>query len=121
MDRIKLKELRFFGRHGVLPEENRLGQQFTVSLTLELDLSEAGRNDSLEGSIDYRELIRVATEVMEGPPVKLLETLAETLARQTLTAFPQVGSVTVEVGKPNPPIPVESSGTFVEITRIRQE
>ncbi len=121
MDKIKLKELQLFGRHGVLPEENRLGQMFRVSLCLELDLKAAGENDEIEHSIDYREVLQVAADVVGGPPVKLLETLAERIAGRILAAFPRVASVTAEVGKPSPPLPVPSSGTYVEIRRNRRD
>ncbi len=121
MDRIRIRDLRFFGRHGVLPEENRLGQPFLVSLSLEADLEPAGRSDDLTRSIDYRKLVRLAGEVVEGPPVRLLETLAERIAARVLNTFPIVRSVTVEVGKPNPPLPLPSSGAFVEIRRSRRE
>jgi len=121
MDRIKLKELRFFGHHGILPEEQENGQHFMVSLWVGLDLSTAGKSDDLESGVDYREIIRLTGEVIEGPPVKLLETLAERIAERILTQFPAVDSLTVEVGKSNPPISIDSAGTFVEITRRREK
>ncbi len=33
-DKIQIKNLEVFARHGVLPEENRLGQKFQVNATL---------------------------------------------------------------------------------------
>ena len=41
--------MRFFGYHGVFPEENKLGQQYIVDLELLLDLSEAAATDDLGG------------------------------------------------------------------------
>ena len=34
MDKITIEGLRCFGRHGVLPEENKLGQNFIISCKL---------------------------------------------------------------------------------------
>ena len=34
MDKIKIKDLEVFARHGVFPEENFLGQKFVISATL---------------------------------------------------------------------------------------
>ncbi|MGH3924340.1 MAG: dihydroneopterin aldolase, partial [Pseudonocardiaceae bacterium] len=39
VDRIEIKGLRVFGRHGVAERERREGQTFVVDVTLELDLS----------------------------------------------------------------------------------
>lgn len=119
MDKIHLRDLRFYGRHGVLPEENKLGQHFLVSLTLEVDLHPAGTSDDIKRGTDYRKIIGLAREVVEGTPVKLLETLAERIAERTLEGLPAVRAVTVEVGKPHPPIDVDSGGVFVEIRRER--
>ncbi len=119
MDSIQIKDLRFHGRHGVLPEENALGQTFLVTLTLETDLRAAGTGDNLAQSIDYRGPIGVAREIVEGPPVKLLETLAERIADGILNRYPAIHAVTVEAGKPAPPVPETCGGVFVKIRRIR--
>ena len=42
MDNIKLTGMEFFGYHGALAEENKLGQRFLVDLELYLDLHQAG-------------------------------------------------------------------------------
>ncbi len=120
-DTIRVKNLRFYGRHGILPEENTLGQHFLVSLALEIDLQPAGTSDDLERGIDYRKVIEIAKGVVEGTPVKLLETVAEKIAERTLEDCPQVTAVTVELGKANPPIDVDCSGIFVEIRRTRAQ
>ncbi len=119
MDFIHIKDLKFHGRHGVLPEENTLGQHFLVSLILETDLQPAGESDDIERGIDYRRLVAAAREVVEGPPVKLLETLAERIAEGILDRFPGIHAVTVQTGKPTPPIPETCGGVFVRIRRTR--
>ena len=47
MDQIQIKNMEIYCRHGVLPEENVLGQKFLVSLTFYLDVRRAGREDDL--------------------------------------------------------------------------
>ncbi len=95
--------MRFYGFHGVNPEERTLGQSYEVDLEVELDLRPAGGSDNLEDTVSYTQLYRVAQAVMEGPPINLLEAAAETIARQTLDQFP-VNAVRVRVRKPHPPI-----------------
>ena len=54
MDKMTLKGMRFFGYHGVFPEENKLGQQYIVGLELKLDLSDAAQTDDLAYTVNYR-------------------------------------------------------------------
>jgi len=55
-DRVLLQGLLFHAFHGVLPEERRLGQKFTVDLALSLDLRAAGRSDQLEQTVSYADV-----------------------------------------------------------------
>ena len=61
MDKIIIEELEVFARHGVFPEENRLGQKFVLSMELYLDLSKAGRTDDLTQSVNYGEVCAFCT------------------------------------------------------------
>ncbi|WP_409252501.1 dihydroneopterin aldolase [Bacillus sp. SCS-153A] len=119
MDKIKVNEMEFYGYHGVFPEETRLGQRFRVSVTLDIDLSEAGRSDDIQDSVNYGEVYSVCREVVEGKPYKLLEALAEKLSERILQDFTKVKNCTIEVIKPDPPIPGHYRSVSVEITRGR--
>ena len=120
-DRIILEGMRFYGFHGVNPEERVLGQEYLVDLTVELDLGNAGRSDRLDDTISYARIYRAVREVMEGEPRNLLEAAAQSIADRVLSEFP-VDSVVVRVKKPHPPIrgSVIESAT-VEIFRHRQD
>ncbi|RFU66896.1 dihydroneopterin aldolase [Peribacillus saganii] len=119
MDKIYVNEMEFYGYHGVFPEENRLGQRFRVSLAIELDLSQAGKTDELEFSVNYGELYQLTREIVEGKPFKLVESIAENIAAKTLEKFPIVEFCTVQVMKPDPPIPGHYKSVAVEIRRGR--
>jgi len=118
-DTLTLSRLRFFGHHGVSPEEASRGQDFEVTVELELPLAEAGRADDLSRTVDYRAVREVIRGVMEGPPRKLVEALAEAVAAEILWAFPLVQAVGVEVVKPKPPVDFVSTGFAVRIRRAR--
>ena len=118
-DTLSLSRIRFFGHHGVLPEETARGQEFEVSVRLDLPLAEAGRTDDLARTVDYREIYETVRGVMEGPPRKLAEALAETVAADLLRKFPIVSAVEVEVTKVNPPVNFSSAGLTVRIRRGR--
>ena len=102
-DRIVLEGMRFYGFHGVNPEERVLGQEYLVDLAVEMDLSRAGISDRLEDTISYAHIYRAVRDVMEGEPLNLLEAAAQSIADKLLTDFP-VDSVSVRVKKPHPPI-----------------
>ncbi|MBM7588215.1 dihydroneopterin aldolase [Bacillus pakistanensis] len=119
MDKIYLNGLEFYGYHGVFPEENRLGQRFRVNLTLYLDLEKSGKSDNLEDSVHYGEVYTVCKEVVEGKSYNLVETVARKLADSLLNEFSLIQECTIELIKPDPPIPGHYQSVAVEMTRGR--
>ena len=117
VDRIVLEGMSFSGRHGVRPAEREQAQEFKVTVELEADLSEPGRTDRLEDTVDYTKVRAVARQVIEGEPAKLLETLAARIADGVL-ALPNVAAVTVRVAK-RPPSMAPIDGAAVHIRRTR--
>ena len=80
MDYIHLNEMKFYGYHGVLPEETKLGQRFCVTVSLATDLAAAGKTDDLDKTVNYAEVYELCQKIVEGEPVKLIETVAENIA-----------------------------------------
>ncbi|MBO1004700.1 dihydroneopterin aldolase [Pseudogracilibacillus auburnensis] len=117
MDKIFLNEMEFYGYHGALPEETRLGQRFRVTVILETDLQAAGKSDDLDLTVNYAEVYQLCKEVVENQTYKLIEAVAEKIAEATLSQFSTVKRVSVKVIKPDPPIPGHYQSVAVEITR----
>ncbi|MEW6182816.1 MAG: dihydroneopterin aldolase [Bacillota bacterium] len=120
MDKIFLKGMAFFARHGVLQAEQEVGQRFLVDVTLYLDLSPAGAADDMDKTIDYLTVYRKVEEVVCGRSVRLLETLAESIAASVLKSF-VVHEVCVRVEKPGAPLPGCFESVGVEIFRRAQQ
>ncbi|MFS0865642.1 dihydroneopterin aldolase [Fredinandcohnia sp. 179-A 10B2 NHS] len=120
MDKIYVNRMEFYGYHGVFPEETKLGQRFLVDLIVSMDLKEAGETDNLDYSVSYADLYQVCQTIVEGSPFKLVEALAEKIAKVILADFPLVQLCTVKVVKPDPPIPGHLQSVAVEITRSRE-
>ena len=76
LDKIYLNELEFYGYHGVLEEEKRLGQRFRINVVLEMNLRKAGETDDLNETISYAEVYTVCKEIAEGKSYDLIEALA---------------------------------------------
>ncbi len=115
MDRIIVERITCFGYHGVLLEEQTMGQEFQVSLELGVDLT-GELDDQIDNVPDYRVAVSIVEEVLYGRSCRLLETLAVRIADKLL-ALPGIVEATVEVRKPNPPIPGVQGGVSVIITR----
>ena len=116
-DLILLTGVRAFGRHGVLAQERAAGQDFVDDLALHVpSVAQAARTDDLALTVDYAAVAQTVVDVVEGPPVDLIETLAERVAQACLQD-PKVRSVTVTVHKPQAPIPVPFADVAVQLTR----
>ena len=79
-DKIILPELRFWAKHGVLPQEEQEEQEFRVELELILDLTEASESDDLADTLDYGEVYRTVEKLMQGPHRRHFESLASSIA-----------------------------------------
>jgi dihydroneopterin aldolase len=120
-DHIRLKSLRFWGRHGHLPFERELGNRFEVDVDLQLDVTRAAEVDRIDLSVDLAQVYEIVRSLMEGEPCELLETLAWRLADQ-LSHLDKVELATVWVRKLNPPLINATEGFMeVEVTRRAQE
>ncbi len=120
MDYIHLNEMSFYGYHGALAEENKLGQRFRVTVSLATDLQEAGETDNLDKTVNYAEAYAICEEIVEGEAVKLIETVAEKISTALLAAYPEkIMGVRVVLVKPDPPIKGHYDSVSVDITRGR--
>ena len=112
MDNIKLTGMEFFGYHGALAEENKLGQRFLVDLELYLDLHQAGAGDYLSASINYAQVYEVVKAVVEGPAFKTIEAVAEAAAQKLKNSYPLLQKLKITVHKPGAPI----AGIFHDVS-----
>lgn len=118
-DRILLTRIAVYAYHGIHPEEERLGQRFYVSLDCRLDLHPAAENDDWKRTVSYDRLAKIVVDVATERRFSLIEALAEVIARQILSTYAQIHTVTVKVEKPAAPIPTILDGVAIEIERRR--
>lgn len=118
-DRILIERIAVYAHHGVHLEEERLGQRFLISLDGRLDLGPAGRADDLTLTVSYADLAALVVSVVTGTRFKLVEALAERIARDILADFPAITSVVVRIEKPSAPVAVVLERLAVEIERHR--
>ena len=118
LDRIELRGLQVFARHGVLDSERRNGQEFVIDAVLWLDTRPAAGSDDLSKTVDYGALANRLVRLAQDPPVRLIETLAERLAADCLSES-LVAEVEITVHKPQAPIAHPFSDVTVVIRRAR--
>lgn len=116
-DVLRVRNMIFHAYHGLLPEEARLGQRFEVDVEVRLDLSAAGAADDPAKTVDYVGVFEVVAGVVKGERYRLVEALAEAVARAVGQRFELTESVLVRVRKPNPPVDAQFDGLEVEIER----
>lgn len=121
MDKIFLKDVTFYGYHGVLPEENILGQKFVMDVTLYVDTRYAGQTDNLEDSISYAEVFEICKRHGENERYLLLERLSHKICEEIFATYPRCERVVLSVHKPNPPIAGHYTCVGVEVDRKRSD
>ena len=88
MDKILLRDLTFFGFHGVNPEEQALGQRFRVDVTLSGRPGPCRRQRCGGRCGRYATVYKQVRALVEGPPSALLEHLAGRLCADLLALDP---------------------------------
>jgi dihydroneopterin aldolase/2-amino-4-hydroxy-6-hydroxymethyldihydropteridine diphosphokinase len=117
MDKIKIKKLEVYAKHGVYPEENVLGQKFVISAVLYTSTRKAGLTDDLEESVNYGEVSHFIRRFVEEHTWKLLEKVLEQLAQAILLQYPLLRRVDLEIEKPWAPVGLPLETVSVEISR----
>ena len=96
MGEIALLGLEFYGRHGVMPEEGRLGARFVVDLWLSVPFE--GKGDRLEETVDYAAVYALVEEAVRHRRLQ---------------------AVRVRVHKPHAPIPGVFRDVYAETQKSR--
>jgi 7,8-dihydroneopterin aldolase/epimerase/oxygenase len=114
---IYLKQLRFHGHHGVLPEEAVLGQPWLVDLELDLDIAQAAQSDDLNHTVNYAAVYTLVEQIVTRERFALLEALAHRILSAVLAAHPRLRSACLTLHKPHVPIPGSHQGVALR-TRL---
>ncbi len=116
MDKIIVKNIKAYGYHGALTEENILGQNFYADVILYRSLQRAGLTDDLNESISYVDVYYDVEDIIKNKKFKLIEALAEMIAHTLMVKY-SIEKVEVEIRKPGAPINGSFDYVGVGITR----
>ncbi|MCD7963560.1 MAG: dihydroneopterin aldolase [Rikenellaceae bacterium] len=100
---IEIEGMEFYAYHGCYDTEQIVGNEFTVDLKIEADITVAAETDDIYTTINYLEVYNTVAEQM-GIKSRILENVASRIVDSIYERFPGVESVTVKVSKKYPPL-----------------
>lgn len=101
--RLLMKNMQFYGYHGVFNSEQELGQRIEVDVELYRDFRPAGVADDLRLTVNYSEIFALVKQIVQDRKFRLIEAIATAILSQIQAAY-DVTRVTVRVRKPQPPV-----------------
>ncbi len=118
MTKITLSTMEFHAYHGCLEHEQKLGNTFIVSLSMELDTSVAGQTDELDQTLNYQLVYDVVKTQMEIPS-KLIEHVGQRILDSVFNEFKQIQALEVKLSKMNPPLGGKVDRVTIELSISR--
>ena len=115
---IRMKGMKFYAFHGVLPQENLVGAYYYIDLKLKTDFTRAAETDELEGTINYADIHAAVKEEMASPS-QLLEHVCQRIARRLFQDFPTIEAIDLRLSKENPPMGACAESIGVEAHYVR--
>lgn len=101
--RIELKGMKFFAHHGLYEEEREKGGWFAIDISFSCNASAAIEKDSIEGTVNYEEIYKIAKEEM-ATPSKLIEHIAGRIHDRIKKEVKGVLELTTKVTKLDAPL-----------------
>ena len=117
---IRLKNMLFYGYHGVNESEKELGGKFEVDLELSTSLKKPGLSDNLHDTVDYEAVYKTVNNCVESKRYFLLEALAEHISRSVIKKY-NIDAVVIRVRKPNAPVSGVIDTVEVELKRKKSD
>ena len=95
-----------------------MGNEFTISLRLKVDISTAAETDDVTDTVNYADIYHAVKEEMDLPS-KLMEHVCGRIIQRLLHDFPSIESIDLKLSKRNPPMgaDLDSAGIEVHVDR----
>lgn len=116
---IFLKDIHCYAYHGVAPQENLIGNEYTVNLKLKVDITKASQTDEVEDTVNYAEVHNMVKTEM-AIPSKLLEHVGGRIVQKLFDKFPSIEEVELRLSKRNPPMGADIDAAGIELNCTRE-
>ena len=120
MGTIRLKNMQFYGFHGVDKSEKHLGGRFEVDVEMKLSLIKSCNSDELDDTVNYEKIYKTVDTCVNKDKFYLIEALANSIAKDILINFP-INSILVRVRKPHAPVKGVLDTIEVELNRSKED
>jgi len=120
MGKVSLKNMVFYGYHGVAEQEKILGGRFEVDLSLDFDMTSAIISDHLSDTISYVDLYKLVHDVVTNSKYFLIEALAGKIIKEVFRNFNPT-KVYIKIRKPGAPVKGVLDTVEVELERTRAQ
>ncbi len=117
---IYIRKLRFHAFHGVEAQERLTGNDYELSLRMQVDVSKAMTSDDVADTVNYAEVYALAKQEM-ATASNLLEHVAGRIGEAVISRWPAIRTVEVDLVKLNPPMGGECKGAGVELHLINDK
>jgi len=117
-DRIILRDLGFYGYHGLFAEEEKLGQRFFIDLECGVDLTAPGESDAIGHTVSYADIYDVVKTTFEKR-TKLIEALGHNVVSALFERFSDINWIIIRIRKPEAPIAMVRGEAAIELHRVR--
>jgi dihydroneopterin aldolase len=116
MDKLRVTGLEVSTLIGIHAWERQVRQRLWIDLELDTDAARIAASDDIAAALDYGAIARNVVDFVARAEVRLIETLAERVARRLFDEFP-ISRLKVVVHKPAA-VP-NARDTSIEIERTR--
>lgn len=115
--KIELEEIKIYAYHGCYKEEQEVGNNFTVNVTLEVDATKPAASDDIKDALNY---VAVYEAIKEEMAVKshLLENVVARICTRLRKDFCHLGLIggEIKVAKITPPVGGEMKSVAVKMS-----
>lgn len=113
MAKIRVRNMLFYGFHGIYEYEREQGQKFFVDVECETRDNKAAETDNPKDGVDGAIIYNAARDIIENSRSMLLQTAATHVNEEVLRVLPQLAQVTTRIRKSS--IPVQGALDYVEV------
>ena len=120
MGQIRLNGMEFYAYHGCYREEQLIGNNFLVDVSMETDMEKASNSDNICDALNYAEVYEIVKHEMSVRSF-LLEHVSNRILNSLFDSFMQLNWAEVCVTKLNPPVDGKIKGVTISQQRLRTE
>ena len=111
---IRLKNMTFYGYHGVYDFEKEKGTDFEIDLELFTPLLKSSKSDNIEDTINYEDIYELVKKAFVSKSYFLLEKLADSISMSIFKEH-KIDKLIIRVRKINAPLNGKLDSVEIEL------